>query len=192
MSQQWQWCVTVALIAFTCTVAAQTSARADVYAALLKGNDKTSEPLADLLVKNVTIPMKTINRAESVSPWLRQWDVVPPALRRVVEESAPATAAPLAPALFPSGTRFATEVEIQSAFTQDPTGNGWSAFRRRFNAAGWLSVSDVIFSPDQSDALVYYEMRCGDLCGVGAYVWLNRGSRGSGWVIQKRIVSWVS
>jgi hypothetical protein len=190
--RQFQSWVTVALLAFTSPLAAQTSAKADVYAALFDGNEKKLESLANLVVTNVTIPMRTVNVAQSVSQWLQQWEAIPLALRRAAEQSAATTAA-LSPELFPQGTRFVTQAEVDSALVaRGPSDDVWANFRRRFNAGGFLSVSDVVFSPDQSDALVYYEVRCGGLCGVGAYVWLSRDSSGSPWTIRRRIVSWVS
>ena len=193
MSRQFQLWVTVALVALACKTVAQTSPRADVYAALVAGDKKNLASLANLMVTNVTIPLRTVNVAQSVSPWLAQWEAVPLVLRQAAQQAVPSTAVTLSPELFPQGTRFVTQAEIDAAMVpRGPSEDAWALFRRRFNADGWLSVSDVVFAPDQSNALVYYEVRCGGLCGVGAYVWLSRMSGGSRWAIQRHIVSWVS
>jgi hypothetical protein len=52
--------------------------------------------------------------------------------------------------------------------------------------------SDILFAPDGLNALVYYERRCGGLCGEGGYVWAQRDSAQSQWSIRQRIVSWMS
>ena len=193
MSRQFQLWVTVAVLAFTGATVAQTGAKAAVYTALLEGDDKNVDSLANLVVTNLTIPMRTVNVARSGSPWVSQWEAVPLALRQAAEQSPPAAAAPLGPDLFPQGTRLVTRAEVDAAFIpRGPSEDAWASFHRRFNAGGYLNVSDIVFSPDQNNALVYYEMRCGGLCGMGAYVWLSRDSGGSRWAIRRRIVSWVS
>jgi len=65
----------------------------------------------------------------------------------------------------------------------------WTAFMRRHNAYGWMSFSDVLFSDDGLDALVYYNAACGSLCGEAGYAWLHRDSAQSRWLLKKKIIS---
>ncbi len=50
-----------------------------------------------------------------------------------------------------------------------------------------LAVTPIALSPDGREALVYYDVLCGALCGQGASVWLIR--RGNGvWRVAKHFV----
>ena len=66
-----KWCLTglVALIAVTTVSASQPSPKAAVYGALLNGHQWNLEPLAQLVVKQTSIPMPTL--VESNSRWLK-------------------------------------------------------------------------------------------------------------------------
>jgi hypothetical protein len=189
-----KWCLTalVALIAMTTVSTSQPSPKVAVYAALFNGHDWNLESLAQLVVKRTSIPMPTLVGA---SPgWLKEWDDVPRALRLAAHDSSVTTGLPLAPELFPRRTRFVPNDVVDSIFVprQGAPEANWKLFRRQFAAAGWVAFSDIYFASDGTDALVYYEGRCGSLYGVGMYVWLHRASAESDWGIQKRIVSWVS
>jgi hypothetical protein len=61
---------------------------------------------------------------------------------------------------------------------------------RLSGSAGVVSLSPVAFSRDSTSALVYYEYRCGSLCGRGAVAWLIR-QRGGSWKVQGRQPIWV-
>ncbi|MDO8837007.1 MAG: hypothetical protein Q7V01_15500 [Vicinamibacterales bacterium] len=185
-----KWCLAALIALIPVTADSQPSPEAAVYAALFNGRDWNLEPLAQLVVKRTSIPVPTL--VGSNPEWLKEWDDVPGPLRLAAHESSFTPRPPLAPELFPQGTRFVTNDEVDSMFVprQGAPETNWKLFRQQFAAAGWVAFSDIYFASD--DALVYYEGRCGSLYGVGMYVWLHRGSAESDWVIRKRIVSWIS
>jgi hypothetical protein len=57
---------------------------------------------------------------------------------------------------------------------------------------GRVEISDVVFTADGLDALVYAEIVCRGLCGEGAYFWVRRKTSDSPWVLARRISDWVS
>ena len=189
-----KWCLTglVALIAVTPVSASQPSPKAAVDAALLNGHQWNLEPLAQLVVKRLRSPCRhSLDRSPD---WLKEWDDVPRALRLAAHDSSLTPGLPLAPDRFPRGTKFVPNDVVDSIFVprQGAPETNWNLFRRQFATAGWVAFSDIYFTSDGTDALLYYEGRCGSLYGVGMYVWLHRGSAESDWAIRKRIVSWVS
>jgi hypothetical protein len=67
----------------------------------------------------------------------------------------------------------------------------WPAFYRRFpGSSGFLGLSRVGFSGDGKQALLYVSNKCGELCGGGMYVVMER--RGGRRVIEKVIQMWIS
>ena len=69
--------------------------------------------------------------------------------------------------------------------------NGWEKFYKRFpDSGGIVGVSRVGFNLETNQALVYVEHGCGDLCGTGHYMLLDKGE--SGWKVAKRYMSWIS
>ena len=67
----------------------------------------------------------------------------------------------------------------------------WPAFYKRFpGSTGNLGFSRVGFSADGTQALFYASNRCGELCGGGEYVVMDR--REGRWVIEKEIQMWIS
>lgn len=54
-----------------------------------------------------------------------------------------------------------------------------------------LAVSPVAISDDSTDALVYYGLHCGSLCGHGAVVWFHRGSDGR-WQFRNSYQYWIA
>jgi len=184
--------VALALITAAAMSASRPSTKASVYAAVFSGDHWNLDPLSKLVVKGTAIRMPSL--AGSSANWLMQWDEIPQALRRVAEQPQPTSDVSLSPSLFPAGTRLVADRAVEAVFRPRegaPEAN-WALFRRQFAAAGRVAFSDIVFTADETDALVYYEGRCGSLYGIGAYVWLHRNGVGSAWVIRKRIVSWVS
>jgi len=49
-----------------------------------------------------------------------------------------------------------------------------------------IGVSPVAFSSDSAEALVFYEVRCGPICGKSAELWLER--RGTNWLLRQEII----
>jgi hypothetical protein len=123
--------------------------------------------------------------------WLLEFEAVPQALRDAAERHASTPLVPLDASLLPKQARVVPAETIKLPFAAGVF-EGWSTFRRNFQANGWHAFSTVVTAADGLDALVYEEMHCGGTCGEGAYVWLRRDSRAAAWVIQRRIVAWVS
>jgi hypothetical protein len=61
----------------------------------------------------------------------------------------------------------------------------------RLGGTGILAVTPIAFTDDSAQALVYYEVWCGSLCGGGYEVWLVRGPDGR-WVQRQEMTHWVS
>jgi hypothetical protein len=179
----------VLLIATTSATAVQIGSESDVYAALFRSTYPSLKPLSKMIVKDVAIPMPTLTG--SAVDWLEQFEEVPAALRVAASQPAPTRARAFGAGSFPSGTRLVSDRAIQALFVRGIEEN-WTLFRRQFAAEGWVAFSEVIFADDGKDALVYYEGRCGGLCGEGGYVWLHREQPQSRWFIRKKILRWVS
>jgi len=175
------------VIASIAAVSAQAQREADVYAALftlrLHGT-----PASTMVVRDVAVPMPTVSGA--AAEWLTQFDDVPAALRLSVSQPVPTRVEPLDVGLFPAGTKMISEQVIRQLFAAGME-LGWSTFRQRYGS-GWLSLSEVLFTPDGLDALVYYESHSDSLCGESAYLWLHRRATQSPWSINKRIVRSMS
>ena len=61
----------------------------------------------------------------------------------------------------------------------------------RLGGMAFLAVTPVAFADDSSQALVYYEKRCGPLCGSGHELWFIRGADGL-WTLRQEIAHWRS
>ena len=79
-----------------------------------------------------------------------------------------------------------SEREIERTLGIDP--NNWPRFKPRHGTDGWLSLSEVLFTNNRLDALVYYDARYGGH-GDSGYVWLHRETTQSRWAVAKRIIS---
>ena len=166
---------------------AQPISIAGVYAGLFETTFHGT-PAAAMLVAGSAEPMPTIGGSGALASWLAEFDELPQSLRQAVSQPTPTGARDFAVGDFPSGTR----VVSPSAIREHVTGSledSWSAFTRRHNAYGWMSFSDVLFSDDGLDALVYYSAACGSLCGEAGYAWLHRDSAQSRWSLKKKIIS---
>jgi hypothetical protein len=161
----------------------QARPEAEVYAVLLKLRYHAT-PASRLSVKDVTLPMPTLTG--SSPDWLGQFRQVPRALRDAARQPTPTRAIPFDRALLPRGTRWISEREIERTLGIDP--NNWPRFKPRFGTDGWLSLSEVLFTAERLDALVYYDAHFGGY-GESGYVWLHRETAQSRWAVAKRIVS---
>ena len=77
--------------------------------------------------------------------------------------------------------------EIKKIFKR----GGWGEFYKRYpDSGGFISVSRPGFNKEMNQALIFIEHGCGDLCGTGHYVLLEKS--GDTWkVIQQNLV-WIS
>jgi hypothetical protein len=167
----------------------QTADEAWVYTALLSENYH-GVSASRMVVKDTAVAMPTLRG--SSSEWLKEFDEVPFELGRLASRPSPTQPHRLDASLFPTRTRLVPASVIETIFTGPGVEENWSAFRTQVKAQGWLAFSDSLLAADQLNALVYYEARCGGLCGEGGYVWLRRDTVGSAWRISKKIVSWMS
>ena len=170
----------------------QVHAAAGLYAPLLHERYHAT-PASQMVVKDMAVAMPTLRG--SSSGWLRQFSEVPSELRRAARQPSPTKPHRLDASLFPPGTRLVSAESVEAIFAGSgiqESGENWSAFGRQFRAKGWLSFSVGLVSDDQLDALVYYQVQCGGLCGEGGYVWLRRDAVSSPWRIAKKIIRSMS
>ena len=67
----------------------------------------------------------------------------------------------------------------------------WPAYYKRFpGSTGILGFSRVGFGAGGTQALFFVSRKCGELCGGGEYVVMER--RDGRWVIEKEIETWIS
>ena len=182
--------MTVLIAAVICAAGfSQTGVEAGVYAVLLN-ESYHGVPASRLVVNDTAVAMPTLRG--SSSEWLKEFDEVPIELRRLASRPSPTQPHRLDASVFPTETRLVPASAIETIFTGRGVEENWSAFRAQVKAQGWLAFSDGLLAGDQLNVLVYYEARCGGLCGEGGYVWLRRDTVGSPWRITKKIVSWMS
>lgn len=166
----------------------QAPADAALYAPLFAATYHAHSALG-LVVRDTSVSMPTLKGA---SPnWLKQFDDVPVALRRAASRTEPTRVRSLDVKSLPAGVR-TVPAQATRAIVASGTGEAWEAFKRQYNANGWLAFSDPVFAPTGLDALVYYEAECGGLCGETGYAWLQRDSAQLGWRLKKKIVKRMS
>ena len=183
--------MTMYIAAAICAVGfSQVEVAAGLYTPLLRERYHGATPASQMVVKDAAVAMPTLR--DSSSEWLKQFDEVPADLRRAASRPSPTQSHRLDGSVFPTGTRLVSAVAVETTFRGSGIEENWSAFRRQFSAQGWLAFSDGLLADDQLNALVYYESRCGGLCGEGGYVWLRRDSVSSPWRIAKKIVGWMA
>lgn len=71
------------------------------------------------------------------------------------------------------------------------TAEQWQEFYEVFpDSAGFNSFSRVGFDKDRRNGLVYFVNWCGELCGTGTYVHVEK--RKDGWVVKEAAGMWIS
>jgi hypothetical protein len=88
-----------------------------------------------------------------------------------------------------------SEVNYESIFGATANNNGtaeyWTKFYSKYpDSGGYIWLSNVGFNKARSQALVYHVHWCGELCGTGFYVLLNRP--GNEWKVEKAEMIWIS
>ena len=164
------------------------STEAAVYAALL--DSIGPKPLPDtLLLGDTTLSFRMPSR-EVPAEWRAQFDSIPEDLPLKLEEAS-LRRRPSSELRLPRPASFVTRTELIDIFVNGP--HGWQDFYQRYPAhRGYMESSPIAFTTDSLNALVYYEYRCGGLCGHGEVVWLRRQTRDAPWRIRKRIELWIS
>ena len=82
------------------------------------------------------------------------------------------------------------ELPLPSRVTLLPRGEALALADSGLGGTKVLEVTPIAFSPGGSEALVYYELHCGALCGTGVVVWLMR--REGKWSVAERFVRWAA
>jgi hypothetical protein len=68
----------------------------------------------------------------------------------------------------------------------------WTEFARRYpTQRAVLAFSPIAFSKDSASALVEFVSNCGDNCGGGQLVWMERRP-GGGWIVRRTYSLWVN
>ena len=163
----------------------ETSPEANVYAALFESVMPPLRPGAIVLVDSTaSLP------AGFLSSRFAKRDSMPPELPATLDRLMQAKH-PAAKLHFSRPVLFVSDTALSEIFSHGVTG-GWNEFRKRYPGQhGFLRVSPVALSADSLDALVYYELRCGGLCGTGEALWISR--RGTNrWHVRKRFHFWSS
>lgn len=81
--------------------------------------------------------------------------------------------------------------ELSAMFANGPN-KGWEEFHRRYpHAHSYFAFSPVVYSPNGSDALFWYEWYCGSLCAGGEAVWVSRDPQGR-WQFRQKVLFWIS
>jgi hypothetical protein len=79
-------------------------------------------------------------------------------------------------------------IQLDSFFKKG--GGLWDAYYKHQGASGIVAWSRVGFNADGTQALFYEGYRCGELCGSGRYVVMQK--KNGSWTIGTAIVVWVS
>jgi hypothetical protein len=167
----------------------QTGGDGGVYAPLL-GERYHGVLASQMVVKDTAVAMPSLQG--SSSEWLKQFEVIPSELQRLASRPSPTQPHRFDESLFPDRTRFVSSSTIEAMFGKRGIAENWSAFKTQIGARGYIAFSDALFATDRVNAVVYYEARCGGLCGEGGYAWLRRDAVGSPWRVVKKIVRWMS
>jgi hypothetical protein len=154
-----------------------------VYAAVLREAFGRRQ-VPRLVLADSTLVLPRTNNATD-SDWIREYEAVPADLRARL-----GTLGRIAIACDRIGLprRIVCSVAPVSRGVDSggPQLGGLSTRERRL-----LGLSQVAFSADSSQALVYYEYVCGGLCGEGTALWLVRTSSGE-WQVKQRVNFWIA
>jgi hypothetical protein len=87
----------------------------------------------------------------------------------------------------PGPIRVITDAEQRELFRDGPN-EGWTEFGRLFpNQKAVVQISQIAFSEDGLEAVVYYGYSCGGRCGATQAAWLERHPGGA-WRVRKVFV----
>lgn len=91
----------------------------------------------------------------------------------------------------PPPIRIFGNAELRDIFKGEPI-KRWEAFYRRYpRQRMWMGFSPIVFNADGTEALVYREYNCGELCAGGDLLLLAR-SANAPWRIIRTINYWIS
>jgi len=82
-----------------------------------------------------------------------------------------------------------SQSDIQAVLRQRDRGTAWDGFRAHFShARGYIAVSAPLY--DGNGATVYVVLGCGEMCGAGWVVHVER--RGRAWRAREVRMAWIS
>lgn len=148
---------------------AQSHSEADVYAVVVRLSFHGFEPPQDkesLNVNSMSAAMPTI--AGTSPQWRAHFDKFPEALRRAASLPSPTRQKRHNAGSFPSDARMVSDDQAKGLVR-------------------WLAVSEVLFTKDGLDALVWVEANCNGACGEYSYIWLHRQSQKDPWSEAGRV-----
>jgi pimeloyl-ACP methyl ester carboxylesterase len=146
-------------------------------------------PGTRMVLKDMTVPMRPLTGTDE--NWRKQFDQMPSELLQRARGNTPSPPTLLTTAHVPSGVRLVPHDTLDKLFTPQ-TSPDRNEFERHFQAAGWVAVSDVLWSADGHHAFVYYASWCGGLCGQGGYIWARRDAADGPWRVARSVVSWFA
>ena len=146
-------------------------------------------PGTRMVLKDMTVPMRPLTGTDE--NWRKQFDQMPSELLERARGDTPSRPTLLTTAHVPSGVRLVPHNTLDRLFTPQ-TSPDRDEFERHFQAAGWVAVSDVLWSADGRHAFVYYASWCGGLCGQGGYIWARRDAADGPWRVARSVVSWLA
>jgi hypothetical protein len=81
--------------------------------------------------------------------------------------------------------------ELESLFRKNEVGDAWERFYNKYpKSSGIISLSNVGFNPEMSQAFVATSRGCGGLCGAGYYVSLKKEN--GVWRVYSKTMTWIS
>ena len=84
---------------------------------------------------------------------------------------------------------FINKGEIDAIFKSNS--DGWKRFYEKYpDSGGFIGFSHVGFNKSKTQALVYFDHSCGNLCASGHYILLNKTA--DGWSVVENTMLWIS
>ncbi len=83
-----------------------------------------------------------------------------------------------------------SQEELATIFNNTENQKPWETFQATYGAFAYADYSRVGFSPDHRRALVYTGFHCGDLCGSGTLIVMQK--EGGEWTRLGQVMTWIS
>jgi hypothetical protein len=164
-----------------------------------KGEELVGKSMVKIAILNMTQPSKhELLLQSNGQPIL--WTEMVKALLKEAPGLQPATldayrAANAQQAYLRRSFHTATDCELVDSARLDSffknNGGGWPAYYKQYpRSQGILAFSRVGFSADGTQGFFYLSNRCGELCGGGWYVVMEK--QNGSWAMAREIENWVS
>ena len=195
--------ILVVLASSAGTVAGQTAEDYNVYDAVIRHMFRDGITRFDMNAKIGQIMVR--DRTHSEYAWDSKgenWQQVKIRLRSLTDETiagyelARKTEAELKPKLnIPFEYSLVTDKQLTDVFPNknewDKGAEQWNTFYKLYpDSAGYNSFSRVGYNKSGSQSLVYFVNWCGQLCGTGSYLLVEKTP--DGWVVKESGGMWIS